>query len=308
MKKYDIIVVGAGPAGISAALAAHESGIRSIIVLDRLPSPGGILSQCLHRGFGKNGLNGIEYADELMRSVAVAGIEVRQDSTVTGLSADGVVTVFGDGKIYRLRGAAVVLATGARERPAGSLGIAGTRPAGVFTAGSVQRMINLHGYKLGNSAVILGSGDVGMIVAHHLTQTDVQVIGVFEKERYSSGLSRNKRLYLDSNNIPLFYETTVTELHGVGRLCAVTVCRVGADGVPMPETGRVIECDTLVTSVGLIPERELISEMQGGAEKAPEWLFVCGNAGQIYSLVEKVAKDGFDVGTAAAEFLAIHRG
>ena len=308
VKRYDLIIIGAGPAGLSAALTARAEGIESLLVLDRLPAPGGILSQCLHRGFGTRELSGMEFAEELMARAARAGIEVRQNASVSALLPDGTATVFGGGAVYQIRGRAVILASGARERPAGHLPIVGTRPAGVFTAGSVQKMLNLCGYHVGHRAVILGSGDVGVIVAHHLRQSGAAVLGVFEQADAPSCLPRNKRLYIDAHSIPLVTGCTVTRLHGTGRLSAVTLCDVDGDGRPLDASARILRCDTLVTSVGLIPERELSGGLKNAEGKLPPWLFPCGNAERIFSLIEPVMDSGREAGRMAAAYLrACHK-
>lgn len=306
MREYDVIIIGAGPAGLSAALAAHRRGRPRIAVVDRLPQPGGILPQCFHKGFGLREygeeLTGAEYAERLLSEVDCTAAEFLCGTEVLDLGGNGTVTVSGRGEVRQLKGSAVILASGCRERSIGSLPIYGTRPAGVFTAGSVQRMINLHGYRVGKKVFVLGSGDVGMIVSHHLTRQGARVEGVLEIRDRPGGLSRNKARYLDSNDIPLITGCTITRLHGEGRLEAVSVCRVDAETLaPIFATQRVLPCDTLVTSVGLIPETELLRGHDAPLISEP-WLFICGNARRVHSLVDSVVLEGDSAGTAAADY------
>ena len=316
MEKRELVIVGAGPAGISAAIAAQRRGLRDILIIDRLPQVGGILPQCLHRGFERaplGALTGPEYVKTLLTELG-DGVEVRTGAFVTEMTGGGVVTVAGSRGVCGISAGAVILAAGCRERTVGSLPVYGSRPAGVFTAGSVQKMLNLSGYHVGIRAVVLGSGDVGMIVAHHLAASGAEVPAVIEKARGVGGLMRNKRLYLDTHSIPLITEHTITELHGARRLEAVTVCRVDKTGKPIPDSGYRLECDTLISSVGLVPELELIRDLPlrfeagvlSGDSVATEipWLFVCGNARRVHSLVGSVATEGARAGECAAHYLS----
>lgn len=306
MERFELIIIGAGPAGLSAAISAAGEGCGRILVLDRLSEPGGILTQCFHRGFrhpkSDKMLTGYEYKRWLLDSLP-DGISLCMNSTALEISPDRVLTVAGSGRIYKAAAKAVVVATGCRERPVGSRPVFGSRPAGVFTAGSVQKMLNLDNYKIGKRVVVLGSGDVGLIVAHHLTEHGANVLAILEKRDDIGGLARNKRLYLDPHGIPLLTFKTVTRLLGAARLEAVEVSSVDTDGIPVPGSEYLLECDTLVTSVGLIPERELINGFSGDA--LPDWLFVCGNASSVHSLVDSVALEGTKTGIEATHFLSM---
>lgn len=310
MENYNLIIIGAGPAGLSAAISAVERGLDRILVVDRMDKAGGIPVQCFHTGFGKARygveIKGYEYAERLLTELDNR-IELQLSSFVLEISLDNAVTISSIRGVYRLSSKTVILATGCRERPIGSLPVFGSRPSGVFTAGSVQRMINLSGYQVGKRVVVLGSGDVGMIVAHHLTEIGAQVIAVLEKEKRLGGLMRNKKRYLDIHEIPVQFGSTVTRLYGECRLEAVEICNV-ENGKPVPDSGYRLECDTLVTSVGLIPELELIRDL-GAAPRGTgvgtnlPWLFVCGNARRVHSLVDTVEQDGAQAGLAACEYL-----
>jgi NADPH-dependent 2,4-dienoyl-CoA reductase/sulfur reductase-like enzyme len=288
MESKTLIIIGAGPAGISAAKAAHLMGISDILIIDRLSYPGGILPQCLHRGFEvaeDKSLNGPECVNFLLRDLDPA-IEIRLSSSVISISDDRVITVSGPVHVYQVCAKAIILASGCRERSISSLPVYGSRPAGVFSAGSVQKILNLSGCSVGQSAVVLGSGDVGMITAHHLAKSGTKVMAVIEKKDRVGGLLRNRRLYVESNNIPLLVRRTVIALHGAHRLEAVSVCDVDSLGQTVYSTEILVECDTLVSSVGLIPETELLRNL------GPKpWLFVCGNARQVHSLIGSVIKD-----------------
>lgn len=294
MTTREIVVIGGGPAGMAAALAAREAGVRDVLVLDREPEPGGILRQCIHNGFGLHKLGreltGPEYADVYRERVEKEKIEVLCNTTVTGLTADRVVTAQNEKGILRIKAGAVVLAMGCRERSRGALSIPGTRPAGVYSAGTAQKLMNCEGYRVGKKVVILGSGDIGLIMARRLTLEGAKVEAVCEVMPYSGGLTRNIVQCLEDFDIPLYLSHTVTEVHGDARVTGVTVAAVDEKRRPVPGTERCIPCDTLLLSVGLIPENELtrgagipMDPITNGAsvnenrETGVPGIFACGN-------------------------------
>ena len=311
-KDYRLIIIGAGPAGLSAALgAAHGAalgagGINDILVIDRNPDPGGLLRQCIHTGFGQRrfgeALTGPEYAGRLISLVNAAGIDIMTDVSVINISSDRTVTIAGEDGVNRLHADALILASGCRERAIGSLPVSGTRPAGVFSAGSVQKMINIGGYSVGTRAVILGSGDVGLIVARRLTLVGCEVLQVVEKEGVCGGFIRNKQQCLDAFGIPLITAHTVTCLYGEERITGVRVSPVRENGYADETLAYDLECDVLITSLGLIPETDLIRDLD--ASNLP-WLFVCGNARKVQRFADDVADDGRLAGTYAAEYLKV---
>ena len=316
-----IAIIGAGPAGMSAALAAKEAGVEEILLLERDSATGGILQQCIHNGFGLHRfgeeLTGPEYAKRDGDAIKEKGIKVLLDTMVLSLSDDLTIkaTSERDG-IFYVKAEAVILAMGCRERPAGALGIAGERPAGVFTAGTAQKYVNLKGILPGKEVVILGSGDIGLIMARRMTLEGANVKAVCELMPYSGGLARNIEQCLHDFDIPLKLSHTVTRLHGAKRLEGVTVCKVDEKLQPISETAEYIPCDTLLLSCGLLPENELtqmagisLDPVTGGAkvdqnrmtEKAG--VFACGNVLQVHDLVDYVSEEAAIAGKSAAKYV-----
>ena len=294
MKDYRLTIIGAGPAGLSAALGAE--GIKDILLIDRNPDPGGLLRQCIHTGFGHGffgeDLTGPECAGRLVSFARAEGVDIMTDTSVIKIAQDKSITIAGKMGVSEFKTEALILATGCRERAIGSIPVPGTRPAGVFPAGSVQKMINIGGYDVGDRVVILGSGDVGLIAARRLTLEGKKVLAVIEKESNCGGLMFNKLMCLDAFGIPLLTQSTVSELYGSERLAGV---RIG-DGT----NGHDLECDTLVTSLGLIPETDLIRDPD--LQDLP-WIFVCGNARTVSRFADDVIADGKLAGETAAKYL-----
>ncbi len=318
-REHELIVVGAGPAGLAAALAAHRAGVRDILLLERDREPGGILNQCIHNGFGlhyfKEELTGPEYALRFIRQLSGTGIRLLCDTMVLSVNPDLTVHAVSPAEGYRiLRAKTVILAMGCRERPRGAIGIPGDRPSGVLTAGTAQRYINMEGYQVGKRAVILGSGDIGLIMARRLTLEGAKVLCCVELMPYSSGLSRNISQCLDDFGIPLLLSHTVTRITGRRRLESVTVSAVDESRRPIPGTEQVFDCDTLLLSVGLIPENELSqkagvemdSHTRGPVvnermETSVPGLFACGNVAHVHDLADFVTLEAQRAGEAAAE-------
>lgn len=322
MRNVDVAVVGGGPAGLAAALAAHKAGARSVLVLERDAFPGGILQQCIHNGFGLHyfgqELTGPEYAQRFIDEVEkIDSIEVMLNTMVLSVDADKRLTaVSSENGMVRVQAKAVVLAMGCRERTRGALNIPGTRPAGVYTAGCAQRLVNMEGMMPGRRVGILGSGDIGLIMARRMVWEGAKVEMVCEIMPYSSGLNRNIVQCLEDNGIPLHFNTTVVDIHGKERVEGVTIAEVDpATRAPKMETARFVPCDTLLLSVGLIPENELtkgtgaqMDRVTSGAQVDAErqttvpGIFACGNVLHVHDLVDNVSEEAAIAGENAAKF------
>lgn len=317
----DILIIGAGPAGLAAAIAAREAGIQSVLVLEREEWQGGILRQCIHNGFGLHRfqveLTGPEYAQRDIDMVKELALDIRTGVTVLEVSADKEVTAISREQGLQVFSAkAVILAMGCRERPRGALAIPGTRCAGIFSAGTAQRYVNLEGYMPGRRVVILGSGDIGLIMARRMTLQGAKVLACVELMPYSSGLNRNIVQCLQDYDIPLYLSHTVVDIIGRERLEAVTVAQVDAQRKPVAGTEKRFECDTLLLSVGLIPENELslgagvaLSPATNGAvvdnslQTSVPGIFACGNVLHVHDLVDHVSEESFVAGRAAAAYV-----
>ena len=317
----ELVIIGGGPAGMSSAISAYENGIRDILILERDDKLGGILRQCIHNGFGlhKFGeeLTGPEYAWRYEQRVRELGINFKLNTMVLSVSEDKTVTATNseDG-IFTIRAKAIILAMGCRERSKGALNIAGTRPAGIYSAGTAQKLVNMEGYMPGKSVVILGSGDIGLIMVRRMTLEGAKVKAVCELMPYSGGLSRNIEQCLNDFDIPLKLSHTVVEIHGRERVEGVTIAKVGSDRRPISGTEEFIECDTLLLSVGLIPENELskgadisLDRITGGAvvdqdrQTNCEGIFACGNVLHVHDLVDFVSEEAEIAGRSAADYI-----
>jgi len=324
--KYDLAIIGGGPAGMAAALAAEKHGISSqkIIVLERDKELGGILNQCIHNGFGlhhfKEELTGPEYSARVFDQLQKTNINYRSDSMVLKIESAAkekiVHTISPQYGYSKITAKAIVLAMGCRERTRGAINVYGSRPAGIYTAGTAQRLINVDGYMPGKNAVILGSGDIGLIMARRMTLEGAKVEAVVELLPYSNGLTRNIVQCLDDYQIPLLLSHTVVRIHGNTRVTGVTIAKVDEQLKPITETERFIPCDTLLLSVGLIPENEIsrqagieLDKRTGGPivgefrQTSMPGIFACGNVLQVHDLVDFVSEEGAIAGEGAAKYI-----
>ncbi len=321
MKQHDLIVIGGGPAGLAAAVAARRAGVQDVLILERDHVLGGILNQCIHNGFGlhtfKEELTGPEYAARFIAQVKEEDIPYRLGATVISITRDKTVTyVSREEGLVQVGAKALILAMGCRERPRGALNIPGRRPAGIFSAGTAQRLMNIEGYQVGREVVILGSGDIGLIMARRMTLEGAKVKVVAELMPYSGGLKRNIVQCLDDFGIPLKLSHTVVEIHGRERLTGVTLAQVDENRRPIQGTEEYYACDTLLLSVGLLPENELtraldvrMSRVTNGPEVNDrlqtdcEGVFACGNVLHVHDLVDFVSEEAALAGRNAAAYI-----
>ena len=309
MTERELVIIGGGPAGMAAAIAAHGSGVKDILLLERDGYLGGLLNQCIHTGFGldyfKELLTGPEYADRFIRKIeSIPGIEVSLRSFVVKLEADRTITYLSPGALSVIRARALIMATGCRERTREMIHIPGARPAGVFSAGLAQRLINIEGLLPGKEAVIIGSGDIGLIMARRFVLEGAKVKAIIEIQNKTRGLARNVVQCVEDFGIPIYFNHKVLKIYGADRVEGVTVAQVDDKMNEIAGTEVKIECDTVLVSVGLIPENELIEMAGVKADKSADSnIFLCGNCLKVYDYVDSVTADSELAGKRAAEVI-----